>query len=47
MKNKTVMLVLLFFMKAPTMFTSWVGTQAVPRPQSSLSGSLKRRALRC
>ena len=35
------------FMKALTMFMSWVGTQAVPRPLSSSCSSLRTRALRC
>jgi quercetin dioxygenase-like cupin family protein len=35
------------FYEAPTMFMSWVGTQAVPGPQSSSCSSLKTRALRC
>jgi len=33
--------------EAPAMFMSWVGTQAVPGPQSSSCSSLKTRALRC
>jgi hypothetical protein len=35
------------FYEGPTMFTSWVGTQAVPGRQSSLCSSLRTRALRC